>query len=68
MSLSIKRGSKAPDLEGVTQGKAYPVLALTHDHVVILNEDDKLVAVSFTKVNGGEDWSLASTKPAKAEK
>lgn len=62
MSLSIKRGSNAPDLSGITPGTSYPVFALTDTSAVILTDDEKLLTIAYRHINAGEEWSVVSEK------
>lgn len=74
MSVSIKRNQTegaedgARETPGITDGKSYPVRGFTGGGVVVLNDSDKFLHLSFSDIDAG--WTVtddAAKAKAKAK-
>lgn len=69
MTFSITRGSKAPELAGVTNGESYEAVGFTDGNVVIINDDGQPTLVGYKAISDDGEWSVASeAKPKKNAK
>lgn len=67
MAFSIKRDSKASELEGVTAGDSYEAVGFTDGNVIIINDDGRPTPVGFKTISDDGEWAAVGDKPKKSK-
>lgn len=54
--------------DGLSKGKAYPILGYTSSTVLVLDDNGKLQHVAIVALNDADQWSIADTDAKAAPK